>query len=103
LTVGPGVAPELGDGLGEGVLDGEPFGVGGWLVAEAVQEADDGHQVAPRVVAGPAAALPAGGEALGHLEAVLEQVAAAVADVDAGRADAGRGPVHHPAHPAAAP
>src|SRR6266498_1635061 len=98
-----GVPPEFGDGPGEGVLDQDPLSVGRWLVAQVVEGTDNGDHVGPRVVGRTGQALPDGGEAVGDLQAVLEEVAAAVADVDAGRADARRGPVDHAGHAAAAP
>src|SRR6266540_4058651 len=81
-----GVPPEFGDGPGEGVLDQDPLSVGRWLVAQVVEGTDNGDHVGPRVVGRTGQALPDGGEAVGDLQAVLEEVAAAVADVDAGRA-----------------
>jgi hypothetical protein len=78
-----------------------PFGAP--VVAQVVEEADDGDDVGPRVVGVTGRALPQGGEPLGGIGAEGQQVHPAVRDVGHGRAGAGGLPVHHPGHRAAPP
>ena len=92
---------QVGHGTGEHVLHQEPLRTP--AVTQVVEEADDGDDVAPRVIPGAGRPFPPAGEALRDLGAHGEQVHPAVRHVGRRGPGAGAQPVHHPGHPAAAP
>ena len=85
---------QVGHGAGEHVLDQEPLRAP--VAAQIVEEADDGDDVAPRVVRGAGHPLPPSGEALRDLGAHGQQVHPAVRHVGRRGPGAGAQPVDHP-------